>query len=170
MNKIKVIAAWLTSALLILPMFFMGCSTAQIAAFESEADVLANDGIAYAESIANVLQTYSKTLTTGVTAIQSALQASGLLPVNSSETGIVADIENDLGLVGTGSTLAESILTTIQTTGIIPAPTTTGTTTTLIWRDAKTHEFCKVTKTPTGTQVAYFWTYKKAIQTVVASN
>jgi hypothetical protein len=120
----------------LLALALFGCASLgpDITAFESEADQLAGNVGAYIETIANALQTDSKVVATGVTQIASVLQTYGLLPTNSTQSAVVSEIENVLGIVSSSASATESLVATMQSTGVIPTPTTTATTTTLIWK------------------------------------
>lgn len=112
---------------------FVGCSATQIANFQTTADNIGSNLKTYAQSLANMLVTGSKTLVTLAPAIQTLAQQWGLLPANSDQLATYNKIVTAIGLVGNDVSAAQSLLTSIQTTGTVPTVTSSGTTTSMNW-------------------------------------
>lgn len=96
-----------------------GCSAAQQAEFQSTADKLGTDAVAYGETLGNMLITGSKIVATEAPAIESLAQAWGLMPANSQQLAVYNKVIAALPLVSASGTALTTMLNNLQATGTV---------------------------------------------------
>ena len=90
------------------------------------AATIGSDLVSYTQTLANGVQKLASLANVTAPVIEAQASAWGLLPANSSQLAQFNKVVNAITNVGGSAGAVESLLTTLQTTGVIPAAVNSG--------------------------------------------